>query len=137
MRFEICLLVVFCFDINDYLSYRLSDRREVPVDKLSILKDLNKISRRLSDNELRLYLLMLAAVADNYHGTILRTVIGESIPLFTVPERLAEACSQLQEFNLIEMDADTLSREKTIVYRILAPAATDDTGEPPTDRGAA
>ncbi|BDV43554.1 hypothetical protein GURASL_24770 [Geotalea uraniireducens] len=102
------------------------------MDKLRIIKGLNKISHRLSDNELRLYLLMLAAAADDYCGTILHSIIGESVPFFIVPGHLAAACSRLQDLGLIE--TNLLQQGNWITYRILVPTPTAPEASAPTDQ---
>lgn len=81
------------------------------MNKMRALHDLEKrnLLPRLTDDALRLYLLLLAACSDGGEGVLSLATVKEAIGRDRFRTRLARACSCLKEIGLIET-TDEVSR---------------------------
>ncbi|WP_298439190.1 hypothetical protein [Geobacter sp.] len=105
------------------------------MDKLAIINALNKsgICALITGDEIRLYLILLAAAAENGHGVLPHHVIQRALGATLPAGRLILACLRLQELGLIELEHRTPHNRNEISYRIRQPARGKGRG--PNNRG--
>lgn len=94
------------------------------MDKLRMLQDLEECTQRpgLTDDALRLYLLLLAACSDDGEGKLSLATVKEALGRDRFRVRLALGCARLKEAGLLVMaDVGPLSdtsRGPALHYRL-------------------
>lgn len=106
------------------------------VDKRTILKALNDsgVCALLTQGEIGLYLLLLAAVTENGQGVLPRRAVQRALGMVDPPGSLPRACLRLQELGLIELELRAPRHRREVRYRIRQPLSSRGRGHAPTNR---
>lgn len=96
------------------------------MDKRRILRALKESGTcaLLTGDEIRLYLLLLAASRENGQGVIPRSVIRETLGTNHPPIRLTLACMRLEQLGLIEFDHRHTRSGNELRYQVHEPLNT-------------
>lgn len=94
------------------------------MDKRTILKALNDsgICALITGYEIGLYLILLAAAAENGQGVLPRRAIQRALGIGHPADRLSLACLRLQELGLIELEHRPPRHRREVRYRIRQPS---------------